>query len=71
MYRNLLLPVTICTVLLTGWVLHASGWLHGHHAPGNPARQTQKAGLHPAVSQAALRYQQVQPRHWRSLMLQR
>jgi hypothetical protein len=65
---RMLFPLSLGTVLLTGWVLHAAGWFRGHAALAATSPMRASASL--VHSQAALRYQQCQPRHWRYLMLQ-
>jgi len=63
-----LLPLTLATILLTGWALQAAGWFRGHAVLAATRPLQANSSLVP--SQAALRYQQCQARHWRYLMLQ-
>ena len=65
---------TLCTLLLTGFVLNRAGWFNGH--PGRFASRRAESHAHarvhdPLTSEAALRWRRCQPAHWRTLMLQR
>jgi hypothetical protein len=69
MKRYGLLLTTLGMALLTICVLRASSWF------AQPARETDRQGhaharpADPLASEAALRYRQCQPHHWRYLML--
>jgi hypothetical protein len=69
MIRRGLLAVTLATLALTGIVLVAGG------RPGRPSWQRRARASPPAPCQdalgiqAALRYRQCQPHHWRACLL--
>ena len=64
MKRRSLLVVTTFTLLLTGVVLVRAGSFRSAE-PGDPAR-THRAFM----GEAAIRYRQCQPTHWRACLLQ-
>jgi hypothetical protein len=69
MKRCGLILTTLCALFLTGLVLHKAGWLSSRAAAATPS---DAPGLHAGqllTSQAAWRYRQSQPRHWRDCML--
>ncbi len=65
---------TLLTLLLTGLVLAQAGWLGNrscHAASRRRAELSSQARANdPFTSQAALRYRQCQPSHWRACLLQ-
>jgi hypothetical protein len=70
MSRLLLIPVTFVVVLFTGWMLHRGGFPGCPGPAGSSIPTVQTASHDSSLSEAALRYRQCQPHHWRSLMIQ-
>jgi hypothetical protein len=73
MRRHSLLFVTLFTLLVTGTILPHSAWLNARssHSPVRDAElHSHVRGHDPLSSQAALRWRQCQPTHWRACLLQ-
>lgn len=67
--KNLgLAAVTLCCLTLTAFAVPAAGWISSR-----PPRSTQirLANADDLASEAALRHQRGEPRHWRALLLHR
>jgi hypothetical protein len=69
MKRRGLLLATIGMVLLTGGVLHWTGWLSRSSGEAGPARVGRAKSVDPLATPAGWRYRQSQPHHWRYIML--
>jgi hypothetical protein len=74
MKRHSLLFVTLFTLLLTGGVLPHTGWLTSRSAHASPSHGAETHGharsRDPLASDAAWRWRQCQPTHWRACLLQ-
>jgi hypothetical protein len=58
-----LLVATLAMILVTGWVLHRTGWL------SRPTRTSHTRITDPLHTAAGWRYRQNQPHHWRYCVL--
>ena len=63
-----LLPLTTCTLLLTGWLLPAFGWFSA--PPVSRSTSVRAASARDLASEAGVRHRRGLTCHWRSLLLQ-
>jgi hypothetical protein len=67
-----LAPITLLTLTTTGLVLGSAGWFSGKTAASSPAEpRTSRQERDALTSEAALRYRDGQPTHWRAFVLHR
>jgi hypothetical protein len=74
MKRRSLLLATLLSLVLTSIVLARTGWSFSRTGRPVPPRRTEPDTIrvHESISaEAALRYRQCQPTHWRTCLLQR
>lgn len=64
-----LVPITLFTVITTGFLLNTAGWFD-RRIP-SPAAAAEVRRGEAITSAAAARYRQGQPTHWRALVMHR
>jgi hypothetical protein len=65
--KHLLSPLTALMLAVTGYSLHAAGWLPSSIAESRQAEARQESD--PFASEAAFRHRTAQPTHWRALLM--
>ena len=64
--KQIMAPLTALVLVVTGYSLHAAGWLH---RAALPQAEVRREVSDPYASEAALRHRWAQPNHWRALVL--
>ena len=69
--KHLLSPLTVLVLAVTGYSLHAAGWLHPAALSQADARRVEARhdDADPFASEAAFRHRTAQPNHWRAMMM--
>ncbi len=65
--KHLLSPLTALVLAVTGYSLHAAGWLPP--AATESRRAEGRSDNDPFASEAAFRHRTAQPTHWRAMLM--